>query len=672
MTEKLSNNKLTNVKTEPVQQKKYVLKKAVTSVNFSINYESELNKTQYEAAITDKGPILVIAGAGTGKTRTLVYRVARLVESGVKPEQILLLTFTRKSALEMLNRASKILDERCNKVAGGTFHSFANLILRKYADAIELKNSFVILDRSDAEDLMNLIKSKTVDTKKQRFPRKSTLCDIYSKAINKSIAIADVIEQEYSNFSKCTDEIIEICKAYTQYKKENSLLDYDDLLLYLKLLLVSNEKIRKKISETYKYIMVDEFQDTNAIQAEIIQLLAYTHNNVLAVGDDSQSIYSFRGADFKNIMNFPSIFDNTKLIKLEQNYRSTPQILNVANSIIEQAKEKYTKNLYTKNNNGDLPSIIVAPDQSTESAFIAQRILELQDEGMSLNDVAILARSSRSTYALEIELNKRGLPFKKFGGYKFVETAHIKDIISHLRVVVNNSDQISWNRILLLLEGIGSVSANKLISVLTQEDIKAGTLLPVATKNREKINSLIDLINTIRSGKLTPAEAAKMIIEYYHPLLEIKYDDFLKREKDIEHFTYIAENYNSIESFLSDMALEPPDSSFSDVEGTIVKDEYLTLSTIHSAKGLEWKAVFIMGTVEGKFPSAYSFSKIEDMEEERRLMYVASTRAKNILHYSYPIDMFDYNSGMVLSQPSRFLENINEDILEKWCLVQES
>ncbi|OGI22534.1 MAG: ATP-dependent DNA helicase [Candidatus Melainabacteria bacterium RIFOXYA12_FULL_32_12] len=671
MTTEITKNNLTETNTAGSSVKKYVLKKSSTVNKFQINYEAELNESQYQAVINTEGPVLVIAGAGTGKTRTLVYRVARMVESGIKPDNILLLTFTRKASEEMLSRASIILDSRCENIAGGTFHSFANMILRKYADQLELKNSFTILDRSDAEDAINLIRGKIVDTKKRRFPRKATICDIYSKAINKDIAVPEIIESEYSQFMQCTDQIIEICQQYGDYKRSNSLLDYDDLLLYLKVLLLSSEKIRKKLSETYKYIMIDEYQDTNSIQAEIVKLLAYTHNNVMAVGDDSQSIYSFRGANFKNIINFPKLFEGAKVIKLEQNYRSTQEILDVTNDVIKYAYEKYSKNLFTIRKNGEKPAIVVAPNQQIESEFVSQRILELQEEGISLNNMAVLARSSRTTYNLEVELGKKGIPFRKFGGYKFIDTAHIKDIIAHLRVIVNREDQISWNRILLLLNGIGNIASSKLIPILSGKEITDIKLLPVGNKSKDQLNTLINSIETVRQGKYKPSEVVEIIANYYHPILADRYDDFPKREKDLEHFKYLAEGYRSLESFLSDLVLEPPESSFSDVQKGAIHDEYLTLSTIHSAKGLEWDTVFIIGAVEGKFPSIYSYDDQDSLEEERRLMYVATTRAKNNLYITYPIDMFDYNQGITLSKPSRFVEKIPENLLERWCLVQE-
>lgn len=647
--------------------KKYTLKKISTQTDYKIDYEKELNPQQLEAVKQKEGSILVIAGAGSGKTKTLTYRVARLIEDGINPNNILLLTFTKKAAQEMLSRASIVLDSRCEQVAGGTFHSFANIILRKYSSLLELNNNFTITDRADAEDIINHIRAKIIDKQEKRFPKKHTILDIYSKAINKNVSSEEVIASEYKQFEHTTEKVNEIICQYNDYKRKNSILDYDDLLLYLRTLLESNPDIRKKLSLQYKYIMVDEYQDTNTIQAQIIKLLASEHNNVMAVGDDSQSIYSFRGANFKNILNFPNIFENTKIIKLEQNYRSSQNILALANEILLKAKEKYTKTLFSTIENPIKPSLISASDMKIEAEFIVQRILELsEEENIPLNDICVLARSARMTYNLEIELAKRNIPFKKFGGMKFIEAAHIKDIIAHLRVILNPSDIISYTRILLLLDGIGTQSANKLLPVLMSDDNIKDVKLPV--KNPEAIIRLSQLINLNQKDLFNPSKIVQSVINYYHPILMDRYDDYQKREKDLEHFYALSEKYSSLEDFLSDLALEPPDTSVTDVESGANMDEYLTLSTIHSAKGLEYKAVFIIGAVDGRFPSTFSFNSLEELDEELRLMYVAVTRAKTHLFITYPIDMFDFSTNMVLSKPSRFLDGISQDILEKWVI----
>ncbi len=647
--------------------KKYKLKRVSTEIQYKIDYEKELNPSQYEAVIQKEGPILVIAGAGSGKTKTLTYRVARLIEDGINPENILLLTFTKKAAREMLSRAAIVLDSRCEKVAGGTFHSFSNIILRKYSSFLELKNNFTITDRADAEDIINHIRSKVINKQEKRFPKKNTILDIYSKVINKNLPSNEIINSEYKQFEHCCEKINEIIIQYNNYKRENSILDYDDLLLYLKILLETNSDIRKKLSSKYKYIMVDEYQDTNTIQAQIIKLLASEHNNVMAVGDDSQSIYSFRGANYKNILEFPDIFENTKIIKLEQNYRSSQNILTLANEILLKAKEKYTKTLFSTIKSPIKPALICASDTKSEAEFIVQRILELsEEENIDLKDICVLARSARMTYNLEIELAKKNIPYKKFGGMKFIETAHIKDVIAYLKVIINPSDVISYTRILLLIDGIGTQSANKLLPVLTSQSNIDKQSLPV--KNSQAVIELTKLLDSQRNDIYTPSKIVQNILNYYEPLLTERYDDYSKRQKDLEHFYALSEKYISLEDFLSDLALEPPDSSVSDIESGANKDEYLTLSTIHSAKGLEYKAVFIIGAVDGRFPSVFSFNSAEELDEELRLMYVAVTRAKTHLSITYPIDMFDRTTNMVLSKPSRFLDGISQEILEKWIV----
>lgn len=660
------------ITTKDTQRKKYVLKKRpVIKTDYKVNYEEDLNEAQLEAVKSKDGPILVIAGAGSGKTKTLTYRVARLIEDGIKPENILLLTFTKKAAAEMLSRATIVLDNKCEKVAGGTFHSFANIILRKYSKLLGLKNNFTIMDRADCEDVINHIVGQLFPKKEKRFPKKSTLLDIYSKSINKVTPTKQIIADEFSQFAHCEDKIIKVHKAYVAYKRENSVLDYDDLLLYIKLLLENNDGLRKRLSNEYKYIMVDEYQDTNTLQADVIRLLASEHNNIMAVGDDAQSIYSFRGANYRNILDFPRLFENTKIIKLEQNYRSTQNILKLTNEIISKAKEKYTKNLFSNIVSPQVPALICAKDTQMEADFICQRILELLDEDISLSDICVLTRNARMSYNLEIELSKRAIPFQKFGGPKFMETAHIKDVVAHLRVILNPDDVISLTRILLLLKGVGASTVNNIMPII-KGDLKPDIKLLPSNKSRS-LTPLFNTLGQLRDYSTTkkPEEIVSAVINYYRPILKDKYDDFSKREKDLDHFEYLSTQYSNLEDFISDLALEPPDAS---VEGMYKKnsdDEALTISTIHSAKGLEWDSVFIIGAVDGRFPSAYSFNSEEEMDEELRLMYVATTRAKNNLYITYPVDMYDYSMNMVLSKPSRFLDGIPDDILERWDITEE-
>jgi DNA helicase-2/ATP-dependent DNA helicase PcrA len=640
--------------------KKYKLKrihsqnivKQVDESKFVINYQQELNPSQYEAAAATEGAYLIIAGAGTGKTRTLVYRVARLIESGYDPNSILLLTFTRKAANEMMRRASLLLDDRCSKIRGGTFHSFANVTLRKYAKAIGLNSSFTILDQGDSADIINLIRSQDgfIDNKK-RFPKKDTLNKIFSFSVNTGKSIEEIIEEDYPHFIPLLEKILDIQKVFVQYKEKNNLLDYDDLLIYLRDFLFSGSAAVKSLLSTIKFIMVDEYQDTNHIQAKIVKGLAHYSGNVMVVGDDAQSIYSFRGANFRNIMDFPKLFDNVEIIKIEENYRSVQSVLDFANHIYDGAIEKYTKVLYTSKKGGALPYIVA-----------------------SANAISVLFRSSFFSFDLEIELAKANIPFQKFGGMKFIETAHIKDVLAFLRIASNPKDIISWYRVLLLHEGVGPKSAQRVLDELATARITIETTPKKGDKNiihTKNLSDLFVLLYKIHTIKMPPTEKVQMVYDYYHPLFKAKYDDFNKRKKDLEIFVNISENYRSLDSLLSDMAIEPMIDSMIEIEGTDKEDEYLTLSTIHSAKGLEWHSVFIIHAIDGYFPSTRSAEKLDTLEEERRLMYVASTRAKQNLFVTYPMNMYDREAGTTLSKPSRFISDISSDKAEGWLVEDE-
>ncbi|MBQ2644104.1 UvrD-helicase domain-containing protein, partial [bacterium] len=425
-----------------------------------------------------------------------------------------------------------------------------------------------------------------------------------------------------------------------------------------------------QISQKYKYILIDEYQDTNSLQAEIIKLLGATHNNITAVGDDSQSIYSFRGANFKNILDFPKIYENCKIITLEQNYRSSENILNLANKVLEKAKEKYTKVLYSNIINPEKPAMICCEDTRGEGEFVVQRILEFcNEENIPLDDIAVLARSASLMYDVETELIKQKIPYRKIGGLKFTETAHVKDITAYLRVILNPTDEISLNRILLLENGIGTSTVAKLLPLITSSNNRLLTSeIQLKNVQQESIKRLLFLLNETRKYINNPETAVENIVDYYEPILNEHYDDANKRTKDLEHILYLASKYKDLESFLSDIALEPPELSVTDTEEGAIQDECLTLSTIHGAKGTEYKVVFVIGAVDGRFPSIYSFNTPEELDEELRLFYVAITRAKTFLYISYPTDMFDRSTGMVLSKPSRFTEGISQDILEHWVL----
>jgi DNA helicase-2/ATP-dependent DNA helicase PcrA len=639
------------------------------SDNFRIPYKTRLNASQYEATTTTEGPLLVIAGAGSGKTRTLTYRVARLVEAGVPPSAILLLTFTRKAAQQMLERATELLDGRCGKVAGGTFHSFGNTILRKYASHMGLNPGFAIMDRVDAEAAISLLRKESLAGRKQRsFPRKHTLANIFSRTVNKMTTIEDVVYEDYAHLSSDMEAIVDIFHAYQGYKREHQMLDFDDLLVYLQQLLKTRADLRERISSSYHYIMVDEYQDTNKIQAEILYLLTGAHQNIMVVGDDSQSIYAFRGANFKNIMQFPDMFPGTRVITLEENYRSVQPILNLTNVIIDAATEKYSKTLFTRKSGGNSPVLVSAMDENSQSLFVVRKIQDLIDQGVALNRIAVLFRAGFHSFDLEIELNREQLPFIKVGGFRFVESAHIKDVLAHLRVIANPDDRINWYRILLLIAKIGPTTAQKVFEALKNEGSGYTGLLAVksTTGALKGLNRLKDLFAGIDSYPMTVAQMGEAVIKYYLPILKERHDDHPKREKDLEQLLAIMERYANLEAFLTDMALEPPNTAIGSTLSTeSVSKDRLVLSTVHSAKGLEWHTVFIIWALDGRFPSAQSLYKEEDLEEELRLMYVAATRAQENLYFTYPGQIYDRSVGVMLNRPSRFIDRLPEEILEQ-------
>ncbi len=636
---------------------------------YKIKYAELLNPAQLAAVTHRDGPLLVIAGAGSGKTRTLIYRVARLIESGVPPGAILLMTFTRRAAQEMLERVERLVGEKSRSVAGGTFHSFANNILRRHGAQMGLKPNFTILDRGDMEDVINLLRARMgLASRERRFPKKGTIAEVISMARNKMRDLAEEIELDFAHLIEHQGEIVALAEKYEAYKRERALLDYDDLLYRLAELLRQYPQVRQRLSQSYRYIMIDEYQDTNRIQAELVQLLASEHRNVMAVGDDAQSIYSFRGANFKNIMDFPELFTGARVIKLEENYRSVQGILDVANEVISRAAEKYTKVLFTSRRGDFRPILVRAQDEHMQSRFVAQRILELREEGVELGEMAVLFRSSFHSFDLELELQRRDIPFIKRGGFKFIETAHIKDVLAHLRVIANPADAVSWLRALMLVRGVGHRTAERTVEALVTADAPERELARLGQSGgrggaASGYAQLAALLTEIRGESKRPAEQIAATLAYYLPLMREAYpDDFPKRERDLEHFQNITERYRSLETMLADMALEPPSDSLGGVLAEGPEDEFLTLSTIHSAKGLEWRVVFVIWAADGRFPGPMSVDQ-ESIEEERRLMYVASTRARDELYLTYPIYMFDRMNGYMMGRASRFLDDLPAEIL---------
>ena len=658
---------------DSTDSKVYVLKRAEAPVRpLSRDYAQELNPQQLAAVEVVDGPALVIAGAGSGKTRVLVYRVARLIDMGVDPASILLLTFTRKAAQEMLGRVGLLIGPQSDRVMGGTFHSVANVLLRRYGRTIGLEPGFTILDRGDSEDLVNLVRAQTGLTETgKRFPRKKTIADLFSKCANTMQPLEDVLLTEYSHFGEYLGELTKLQKAYESTKRQRQLVDYDDLLTRLRDLLAVDETARQTISAIYRYMLIDEYQDTNRLQADVVRKLAATHENVMVVGDDSQSIYSFRGASFRNIMEFPALFPGTRMFKLEENYRSTQSILALANDILKGATEKYSKTLFTQKGQGERPALVQTVGENSQSRFIAQKILELREEGVPLDEMAVLFRSSFHAFDLEIELTKRDIPFVKRGGFKFLETAHVKDLLAHLRIVHNPLDTVSWNRSLLLVDGVGQKRSRDLMAQLVISEAPYEVLRQGggrAALGLRNLAAALESVGNVEDG--SPADQVNRLLEYYYPILKEQYDDYPKRIRDLEHLMVMAERYGALEEFLADLTLEPPNESVTAIETPDRDDERLVLSTIHSAKGLEWRCVFVIWLVDGRFPSSYSFLTEEELEEERRLLYVAVTRAKQFLYLTFPVQVYDKVTGSVLSKPSRFLDDVPASLVEPWNVVE--
>jgi len=631
-------------------------------------WSESLNDAQRAAVEHTTGPLLVIAGAGSGKTRTLTHRVARLVDGGVPPAAILLLTFTRKAAQEMLRRAACLLDQRCQRVSGGTFHSFSNLKLRQYGKVLGFSPDFAILDRTDAEDLIGLIRKETDGSARGRpLPRKNTLADIFSRAVNKGLTVDELIFRDYPHLSDQADILSGMSETYSQRKREHHFMDYDDLLVHFLRLLQDHPEVRRRISASHEYLMVDEYQDTNKVQAQILYHLTDANPNIMVVGDDSQSIYAFRGANFRNIIDFPDLFPGTRIIGLEENYRSTQPILNLTNIVIERAREKYSKHLFTRRSGGSLPQAVETEDENTQSRFIVDLIRDSLRDGRRLRDTAVLFRAAFHSFDLEIELAREGIPFIKVGGFKFTESAHIKDVLAHLRVIANPYDRISWHRILQLLEKVGPRNAQRIYDRIVEAKSGLVGLWELELKNPE-LKRLQDLYRGLEAQSGSVAEAGAAVVQYYLPLLRRAFvDDHPRRAKDLEQLLSIMERYPRLEPFLTDMALEPPNTSTEDRLAAEAEQEEdrLVLSTIHSAKGLEWGTVFIIWALDGRFPSLHALGSEEEIEEELRLMYVAATRAREALYFTYPRQAYDRAQGIVLNRPSRFIEEIPEDVLGK-------
>jgi DNA helicase-2/ATP-dependent DNA helicase PcrA len=710
---------------------RYVIKRDAGSLPERLTrYKQELNEEQFCVVTAQPRATLVVAGAGTGKTRAITYRVAYLIEQGVSPQRILLATFTNRAAREMLRRVENLTgSQNVHRVWGGTFHRIANLILRRHAVSLGYDSNYSILDSEDARGLINIcIDDAAIDTKAKRFPKAEVIQDIISFANNTDLPLENVIAGKYPHFEMLTSQIKRVDSIYQSRKHERNVMDYDDLLLNVKKLLIEKREIADLYAEQFQHILVDEYQDTNRLQAEIIDLLAVKHRNVMVVGDDAQSIFAWRGAEFTNIYEFPKRYPEAQVYKLETNYRSTPEILGLANTSIVCNRKQFPKMLSAVKLSRDFrPALVPCSDVEQQSAFVASRILELRDEGTSLEDIAVMYRSHYHSIELQLELSRRNIPYRVQSGVRFFEQAHIKDVIAYLRIIVNPRDELAWKRVLKMIPGVGNATANRVYEALQTSSPpykgevrlqpggssldenfeienhpvslaknaspppllrKEGSLeiglLQSIPKLRDKatwraFTQLLELLSA-QENRNNPAKQIALVLEHgYEQYLLENYENAEARTEDIKGLSLYAQRYDSTETFLSELALlsterfkEPQPLVGEDVIEGGEDDELLTLTSVHQAKGLEWKAVFIIWAAEGKFPSPRSLREIDSEEEERRLWYVAITRAKDELYITYPLIMADHNRQTVLQKPSRFVTECPPALFEIWDLEEEA
>jgi DNA helicase-2/ATP-dependent DNA helicase PcrA len=682
----------------------YVIENFKPEFHPQIDYARELNPQQLAAVTAPPGPALVIAGAGSGKTRTLTYRVAYLLEQGIPADRILLLTFTNKAAGEMMRRVSDLLGQELRSLWGGTFHSIGARILRLHADALGYRRDFTILDRDDARDLIKAcVTDAKIETKGTHFPKPEVLNEIFSLAVNTHKTAGEILDEQYGYlFEKYEGEnelnevVSRLFHLYAKRKRATNAMDFDDLLaLWLKLL-QDHTEVREHYQRRFQFILVDEYQDTNKLQSDLIDLLAARHHNVTVVGDDAQSIYAWRGANFANILEFPKRYPGAKVFKIETNYRSTPEILKVANAAITANVNQFTKTLAPSRKSGLKPALVACVDAAQQAAFIAQRVAELPEEGVNLNQVAVLYRSHFHALELQLELTKRQIPFSITSGIRFFEQAHIKDATAFLKLVANPRDEISFKRLAQLLPGIAAKGAEKIWRIFSakmedgrwkmegniehptsniQHPIAAALQSCAKSVPTKAATAWAQFVATISQleDEIVRKSAAKML----RLVIDAGYDDYLKenfanyrnRLEDLEQLAVFAYQFNSTEDFLTQLALLT-NVEAEDDQAAKEDTEKIKLSTIHQAKGLEFDVVFTIMLCDGLFPSARSMESAEGEEEERRLFYVAITRARNELYLCYPLirASFSNSGGDGMLQPSRFLSEIPEDLLNRWNL----
>jgi DNA helicase II / ATP-dependent DNA helicase PcrA len=649
----------------------YTLKVTQAKPRLKIDYAALLNEEQLRAVEAGDGPALVIAGAGTGKTRTLTFRVARLLERGVPPEGMLLLTFTNKAAREMTRRVEELaggfVDVR--RILGGTFHHAAHALLRQFAPTLGFASSFTVLDREDARDLMASCIAERKVSRERRFPRAEVVLDLVSTAINLQKSLAEVLVDRRPQFLPLAEEVLAVGQRFQQRKQQMNLMDFDDLLLHLKRLLAEHPPVRTQLTNRFQCVLVDEYQDTNRLQGDLVDLLVGERKNLTVVGDDCQSIYSFRGADFTNIIDFPQRYPGCGVYPLTRNYRSTPQILTLANASITLNQRQFHKQLTASRQPGLPPVVVPTRDADEQATFVAQRVLELREEGLPLEEMAVLYRAHSHSLELQIELTRRGIPFRVRSGVRFFEQAHIKDVLAHLRLVHNPGDELAFKRVVKLVPGIGQATAETLWTALSAvpsaPSLKEALGHPDVRAQVPRRATAAFTRFTVLMARLTREEAARTPGQLIEDVLRGGYGEYLReefgsdgrREEDLRQLAEYAGRFEALDQFLSEIALVS-EFAAEDTAETEEPDEFLTLSTVHQAKGLEWGAVFVIWLAEGRFPMVNATRDAEEEEEERRLFYVAVTRAKDELSLTYPLTTNPQDGTRIIVRQSRFIEEL--------------
>lgn len=656
--------------------RQYTLERPHAAVEIKIDYSAELNPQQCAAVTAPPGPALVIAGAGSGKTRTLIYRVAYLIENGVSPSNILLLTFTNKAAREMLDRVTNLLPDDTTGLWGGTFHSIGNRILRRHPAAAGFESGFSIMDREDQQDMLDaVIVSCGVDPKEKRYPKGEVLADIFSFSINTGEPMEKILAEKYPYFLPLLPQLDEMQKKYERRKKSANSLDFDDLLVKSLQMLQTNEGLRDFYRDQFQFILVDEYQDTNRIQADFIDILATKHRNVMVVGDDAQSIYSWRGANFQNILRFPERYTDAKVYKIETNYRSVPEVLQVANAAIAPNTRQFRKELKAAREATRLkPGLVPLRDSNQQALFVTQRILDLRDEGIELNEIAVLYRAHFHSMELQVELTRHGVPYRITSGLRFFEQAHIKDIAAFLKYVVNPRDEVAFKRMVRLLPGLGSRSAEQLWEAAAAGGAPASFRsllggLKVPARSQKSWTQLVETLEEIAPGgkPSLPSEMISVVIEaIYDEYMKSKFSNYDARREDVNTLANYARQYKDAYEFLDQLALLSSLETETELRTREQDDEMINLSSVHQAKGLEWKVVFVIWMSDGMFPSARCIDSSEAIEEERRLFYVAVTRARDELYLTYPNLRLNAGYGEMLQRPSRFLSEMPKNLMEEW------